>query len=332
MFSGSDLAGVIERGRRQARAGAFVLDDFFKRILDELYDGVYFVTPDRCILYWNAAAERISGYSAAEVVGSYCFDNLLDHTDSEDCHLCHDRCPLVATMESRTRSRKRVWLRHRSGDRIAVEVRTSPVLDERGRLLGAVEVFRDAGADVALESAYRSAREQAQKDPLTGLANRRSLTAFVTEQLALSGRSGRRFSLMMLDLDHFKAVNDRLGHAAGDQVLTEVARILNDSCREIDLAARYGGEEFTIVLPATTTEQARSIAERIRAQVQERCFAADSTAGPPAHALTLSIGIAEAGPEDDLTSLISRADAALYVAKLEGRNRVQVSGSSGDIE
>jgi diguanylate cyclase (GGDEF)-like protein len=137
---------------------------------------------------------------------------------------------------------------------------------------------------------------------------------------------------MMLDLDHFKAVNDRLGHAAGDQVLMEVARILNDSCREIDLAARYGGEEFTIVLPATTTEQARLIAERIRAQVQERRFAADPTAGPTTHALTLSIGIAEAGLEDDLTSLISRADAALYVAKLGGRNRVHVSRSSGDIE
>ncbi len=332
MFSGSDLAGVIERVRRRSRGGAFVLDDFFKRMLDELYDGVYFVTPDRCIVYWNAAAERLSGYSASEVMGSYCFDNILDHTDAEGCRLCHDRCPLVATMESRTRNCRRVWLKHRSGDRIAVEIRTSPVLDERGRLLGVVEVFRDAGADVALESAYRSAREQAQKDALTGLANRRSLTAFVTQQLALLGRSARRFSLMMLDLDHFKSINDRLGHAVGDGVLIAVARILRDSCREIDLAARYGGEEFTIVLPATTTEQARAIAERIRTQVQERRFAIDASPEPSPQTLTLSIGIAEAGAGDDWSSLISRADAALYVAKLEGRNRVHASRPGGAIE
>ena len=96
----------------------------------------------------------------------------------------------------------------------------------RGRTVGAVEIFRDAGSDLALESAYSSARELAQKDPLTGLANRRSLTSFVSEQLMLFCRSGRRFSVIMVDLDHFKAVNDTFGHTAGDRVLAEIAQVL----------------------------------------------------------------------------------------------------------
>src|SRR4051794_1047272 len=88
-----------------------VLDVFFKKMLDELYDGVYFVDKERRILYWNTAAERLSGYTASEVIGSFCFDNILDHTDSAGCHLCHERCPLVATIESRKQLCKRVYLR-----------------------------------------------------------------------------------------------------------------------------------------------------------------------------------------------------------------------------
>ena len=215
-----------------------VLDNFFKKLLDELYDGVYFVNPERRILYWNAAAERLSGYSASEVVGRLCQENILDHTDSAGCHLCHERCPLVATIETRRALCKRVFLKHKDGSRIAVEVRVSPVIEQDGRTIGAVEVFRDAGSELALESAYRSARELAQKDPLTGLANRRSLASFVTEQLTLFCRSGRKFSVILVDLDHFKEVNDGFGHSAGDRVLAEVAQVLLKSSRELDLVGR----------------------------------------------------------------------------------------------
>jgi diguanylate cyclase (GGDEF)-like protein/PAS domain S-box-containing protein len=298
-----------------------ILDGFFKKMLDELYDGVYFVNVERRILYWNAAAERLSGYAASEVVGSLCFDNILDHTDSAGCHLCHECCPLAATIETRKQLCKRVFLRHKEGNRIAVEVRVSPVMDERGRTIGAVEIFRDAGSDLALESAYRSARELAQKDPLTGLANRRSLASFVSEQLMLFCRSGRRFSVIMVDLDHFKAVNDTFGHTAGDRVLAEVAQVLLESSREMDLAGRYGGEEFVVVLPNTSLEQAASIAERIRAEIQGRNWGAEI--GIPA--LTASLGVADSCPGDDWDSLISRADAALYDAKQHGRNRAHVA-------
>ncbi len=305
-----------------------ILDGFFKKMLDELYDGVYFVNSERRILYWNAAAERLSGYAAAEVVGSLCFDNILDHTDAEGCHLCHERCPLAATMQSRKQLCKRVFLKHEEGNRIAVEVRVSPVMDERGRTIGAVEIFRDAGPDLALESAYRSARELAHKDPLTGLANRRSLSAFVSEQLALFCRSGRWFSVIMVDLDHFKAVNDTCGHSTGDRVLAKVAQVLLKSNREMDLAGRFGGEEFMVVLPNTSLDQAATIAERIRAQIEGR----NCGAAPGIPAITASFGVADSCRGDDWESLISRADAALYEAKQQGRTRVHVARHRPNIE
>ena len=194
-------------------------------------------------------------------------------------------------------------------------------MDVCGRTVGAVEIFRDASSDMALESAYRSARELAQKDPLTGLANRRSLASFVTEQLILFRHSGRRFSAIMVDLDHFKKVNDGLGHSAGDRVLAQIAQVLLESSREIDLAGRYGGDEFVLVLPNTSLEQAATIAERIRAELRSTNRVVPI--GIPE--VTASFGVAESCSGDDWDSLIARADAALYEAKQHGRNRAHVS-------
>jgi len=128
-FTGFGIDREHSRYHHASPDDAPILDGFFKKMLDELYDGVYFVNSERRILYWNAAAERLSGYTAAEVVGSLCFDNILDHTEAEGCHLCHERCPLAATMQSRKQLCKRVFLKHKEGNRIAVEVRVSPVMD-----------------------------------------------------------------------------------------------------------------------------------------------------------------------------------------------------------
>ncbi|MFO0889671.1 MAG: diguanylate cyclase [Isosphaeraceae bacterium] len=304
------------------KAGSLLLGSFFKRMLDELYDGVYFVDVERRILYWNKAAEQISGYAAWEVVGRTCFDNILEHTDADGCSLCHRCCPLVISIRSRKAICKRVSLKHKEGHRVVVEVRTSPVADEGGRIVGAVEVFRDAGAELALESAYRSAREMAARDSLTGLANRRCLTAFVSEQLALGSRSDRRFSLILLDVDRFKEINDELGHGAGDRVLAAIGRAILASCRETDLAGRYGGDEFAIILPGTTLDRASGIAERMRAEIAAWC--GGEVAGHPA--VTASLGLAESLPDDTWDTMLARADAALYEAKRRGRNRVAVSG------
>lgn len=296
-----------------------ILVDFFKKMLDELYDGVYFVDTRRRILYWNDGAERISGHAASEVVGSFCFDNILDHTDPTGCHLCQDRCPLVASIQTRSQHCKRVFLRHKNGGRVPVEVRTSPVTDDCGRVVGAVEIFRDAGVDLALESAYRSARELAERDPLTGLANRHSLTAFVTEQVMLCRHSGRRFSVIMVDLDHFKEINDSLGHPAGDTVLVGIARLLLSACRDTDLAGHYGGDEFLVLLPNTGLDFATAIAERIRAGIMDSSRSGNASLP----GLSASIGVAETTPADSWDSLIARADAALYRAKHQGRNCVR---------
>lgn len=158
-----------------------------------------------------------------------------------------------------------------------------------------------------------------RRDGLTGLLNRRAIEEALNAQMQRSRRSGEVFTLMMLDLDHFKAVNDRHGHAMGDHALKHAAALLGGGLRDVDLLGRYGGEEFLFLLPGLHLAQAQSVAERLREQL---------AAKPLEHAgmrvaLSVSIGVAEsAGSESDAQSVLARADAALYRAKAAGRNRV----------
>lgn len=157
-------------------------------------------------------------------------------------------------------------------------------------------------------------------DYLTGLYNHRYAHERLEAELNRARRQGVPLSVVMLDLDRFKGINDTYGHLAGDQVLREVGRILRDACRNYDVGARYGGEEFLIILPGTKLDDAVMIARRIR----ERIEACDFQAGGKTLRVTASFGVAELARDDTRAKdeLVSHADRALYRAKSAGRNRV----------
>jgi diguanylate cyclase (GGDEF)-like protein len=163
---------------------------------------------------------------------------------------------------------------------------------------------------------------QASQDPLTGLKNRRRFEEELRAELGRSGRYGVDGALLMLDLDHFKRVNDTLGHPAGDRVLADIAAAMRARARETDTLARIGGDEFAIVLPRCDLEEAEAVAGEIAAAIHENADAEQDV--PP---ITASIGIAPFGPGGDLRpeSVIAKADAAMYEAKGSGRDAVRVS-------
>ncbi len=169
---------------------------------------------------------------------------------------------------------------------------------------------------------YQEARDQAQLlasvDGLTGLLNRRAFFERVTGLWNTAARRNRPLSVAMLDIDHFKSINDRFGHAAGDEVLKTVAGLLTSTCRTSDVIARWGGEEFLMLLPETTLEQAFAFGERLRSAI-ERCDL-EMPSGPLR--LTVSVGMAELRGQPNLETLINEADQWLYRAKSAGRNQV----------
>jgi len=216
---------------------------------------------------------------------------------------------------------------------IGDELQTPPPAEQvnqrpEGVILEAVE--RIVGANKKLESKLATAelrlQEQATKidvhlaeariDGLTALANRRSFDDELACRFAERQQAKVPFSLVLVDIDHFKQFNDQYGHQAGDSVLQTIAAVLSEATRNMDFVARYGGEEFAIVLPATNQNEAACVAERARAAIAARVCDFEGRA----LRVTASVGIAEARDEDTLRGLFKRADAAMYAAKDHGRN------------
>jgi len=177
-------------------------------------------------------------------------------------------------------------------------------------------------AAVALDNArlHRIVERQALVDGLTGLANRRRSESALDEEIVRASRLGSDLTLAILDIDHFKEVNDRYGHAAGDSVLKELALVLTRSLREIDTAGRWGGEEFALILPGTDTAGGARLCERIRQTLADRRIPVE---GGAAVSVTASFGVAGFGPTGSRERLLAAADEALYRAKRGGRNRVE---------
>lgn len=296
-------------------------DPFFKKLLDNLAEGVYFVDLERHIKYWNRGAERLTDYPAAEVLGQPCAANLLVHTDSAGCPLCPvDTCPAAIAMRTGQAVEERVYLRHKSGYRVPVEVKVEPIRDANGAVVGAVETFHDASGALAAEQELTRLERAALLDPLTEVGNRRFCEIELQRRCDEHSRLGWSFGVIFADVDHFKEINDTHGHETGDQVLRMVARTLANTIRSFDVVGRWGGEEFLVQLKNTGTDELGVIAERVRRLVEGSAL----PVGESYLQVTISAGATVVLPGDTTESLLARADALMYAAKAAGRNRVTV--------
>jgi diguanylate cyclase (GGDEF)-like protein/PAS domain S-box-containing protein len=302
--------------------------DLVIRLLDEVADGIYFVDTERRVTYWNRAAERITGFSAASILGNCCGEGRLVHCDAAGKILCRSGCPLSAVLHGSEVESQEAFVRCQDGSRRAVVVTATPVRDATGRVIGAVEIFRDIRADLDAAEEKERALRLATMDPLTGLANRRKLELVLGSYLSEGFMSESPGVLLLLDVDHFKRVNDTFGHDAGDIVLQIVARTIESCVRNVDTVARWGGEEFVVFLPGARRGSGEEIAQRLRWQVARTVIRLDARTVD----VSCSIGGAEVVAEDSMHDLFRRADREMYRAKQTGRNRVCFSAGSGTSE
>lgn len=292
-------------------------DDFYKALLDNLYDGVYFVDRDRKISYWNRGAERITGYTFAEAIGKHCSDNLLMHSDRYGVILCLRQCPLSEAMADGRERIREVYLRHKDGHRVPVTIRVTPIRDARGDITGGVEIFTDNTPAAAGSDRLAELERMAYLDPLTGLANRRYAEITLGGRLEELQRYGWKFGIIFIDIDNFKTVNDRHGHDLGDEVLKMVGKTLQNSLRAFDIVSRWGGEEYLAVIAHIEGEELTVTSNRCRALVEQSRIPA-----VPSLRVTISLGATLARETDTVETLIKRADRLMYQSKQAGRNCV----------
>ena len=272
-------------------------------------------TKDGTLSYISESVARALGREPEDVVGRP-FTDLIS-TDTADGSATSERT-LGFYLSSHVAFQDLV-VRAKTKTEIWWSITGRPVHDDIGRFFG----FRGFASDLTkIRQSEVELDKLARQDALTGLANRRHLMAAIDTEVRRARRTGRALSLAILDIDHFKRINDTHGHPGGDGVLREIAALLRETTRETDLLGRIGGEEFAVLMPETDPAQAERACERLRAAVAGRTI--DLASGVVTR-VTISTGVALLSAEEAGEQLLARADGALYEAKAGGRNQVRMA-------
>ncbi|MFD1612204.1 diguanylate cyclase [Sphingomonas tabacisoli] len=294
----------------------------YRSLVDSVSDVIFRTDEKGRWTYLNPAWEGQTGYPVAETIGT----SFLKHVIEEDRA---DFLERLKWLESGLFPQVRHQFRFRtaSGEHRWGEAQANRIVDAEGRTIGSAGIIVDISDRLALAAMVDEARRQAEQeaeaalrlastDELTDVASRRAFLAAFAEQLSAAKASDTPLSVALFDIDHFKRVNDRYGHATGDEVLKRVAAIARGCVRDRDVIGRLGGEEFGILMPGVSLHQAATIAERLR------IACADAKTDIP---VTISIGVSSAVANSTTVSLLKQADEALYRAKGEGRNCLRMA-------
>lgn len=293
-------------------------NDLFQRVVENLHDGLYIVDRDKKISYWNSAAEKISGFSADEVIGSSCADNILTHVDSDGNQLCFGGCPLEQTIKDGVPREAEVYMHHKDGHRVPVSVRISILKDLTGNIIGGIELFTDISNQNANTLRIKELEKLALLDPLTQLANRSYMEKVIQIRLEEKKRLKVPFGVFFIDIDFFKNINDTYGHNVGDRVLKYIARTFAVHSRPFDVYGRWGGEEFVGIIRNISVQDLEAFGNRLRMLIERSYISSEKE---KLH-VTVSIGATMVEDGDTVETLIKRADILMYESKKSGRNQL----------
>lgn len=282
-------------------------------LAENAWDVIWTMDLDGTITYVSPAVERVRGITPTEAMNQTLEEIHPPESAARVVDYCQRLFAAIEAGEEPPTFRGEQEYYRKDGSIMVGELQVIPHVDREGRVVEILGVTRDISERKTFEAELT---RLAVTDALTGVWNRRHAEQLLAADLIDAQRHGPSLSLLMIDLDHFKQVNDTLGHEVGDRVLVEITRRMGQRLRTTDMLARWGGEEFVILLRFCGQDDARKIAESLRLVVAD-------TPIDPAGQVTISLGVAQLREDDDLTSWLGRADRALYEAKQSGRNTVR---------
>lgn len=284
-----------------------------------MFDGALMVDPDLRVVFWNAAAQQLAGWSAEEMVGRTLPADLLVRIPGEAAESPSGIEPLAETLRAGEPRDADAWLRHRQGHLLPVRLRTLAVPGTGGRTAGAVGILSDNTPRIVIQRQTEELEEEAPLEPLTGLGDRVAAERALERRLDGLRLHGVPLALALVDPDGLARINDRAGREAGDRVLRMVARTLYHGVRSgTDAVYRWGGEEFVVLARLAGGEPLRRFCEKLRQLVERSGFD-----GPDGRVdVTVSIGATRAAPDDTPELLVRRAEAWMVRSKEGGGNRV----------
>lgn len=314
--------------------------DFSVRLMEHLVVPTFVIDTDCRVIIWNRACERLTGVAASEVLGTRehwrafyseprpCLADLVAQgrtAEIDALYTDHDHAGEHAVL-AHGRQAQNWCVMPQARTRLYLTIDAGPIYDDAGQLVAVVETLRDITVQ---KQAQDELQHLATHDALTGVANRRGFDETLDIEWRRASRDSRTLSLLMIDVDYFKRYNDTYGHQAGDECLRRVATAMCCAVKRAgDAVARYGGEEFAVLLPSTGSNSALVVAERLCAAVS--ALRLPHTQSEIADHVTVSIGVACGHVDNDgkPAGLVAAADAALYRAKLAGRNRAVLQAAA----
>jgi diguanylate cyclase (GGDEF)-like protein/PAS domain S-box-containing protein len=293
--------------------------DIFRAVLECLPIGIYLVDRNRQIAFWNAGAERITGYLGQEVIGHLCHDNLLMHCDENQAALCGEACPLAHTMlDGRPRDAD-VFLRHKDGQRVPVRVRAIPIRDEFGAIIGSAEFFEERTSRTP-EMRPRRVTDTDALDAVTGVPDRPAMLAVLKTALEEFAVSQKAFGVLCIAIDKLDHLRSFDGNRAVREVLYAAAQTLTGSIRPTDVVGRWQAERFAALIACPAAAGLLSCAERVKRLV--------SLAGVPWWGERLSVTVSMGGTMvragDTVESLMQRAEENLEACLQDQANSILV--------
>lgn len=289
----------------------------YQKMLDNIYEGIYFVDRDRMITFWNKGAENITGFTAEEMISSHCYDNKLNHVDDLGNKLCFNGCPLHATIQDGQDRNTHLYLHHKEGHRVPIQVRTTPIVED-GQVIGAVEMFIPQSEEFYTHFELDELREVTLRDQLTKLSNRKSIEERLESEIKVWRNKPNSLALAFIDIDSFKTVNEVYGNVRGDEVIHTIAKTLSKGIMKTDYIGRWAGEEFICLFVDTDVDTVKIISERLRMLAENSILRTEQGEIK----VTVSIGVTFYMPNEPVDSLIERADSFMHQSKDSGRNRV----------
>ena len=250
-------------------------ENMYKIILDNISDGVYFVDKERKIEYWNKSAERLTGYSEKEVVGTNCFDDLLCHCSEDGDLLCKGNCPLFFTLQDGKEREAEVYLKHKDGSRIPVKVKISPVFDQEKKITGAVEIFSDNTAEISAYEMIEQLRKLAFFDETTNIANRKFLDIKLNQHLTNLKENKLYFGIILVRFANYNKVKCTAGAETANTILKIIAKTLSGVLAPFHILGRYDEDTFMIILPKIIETDFKEFEDRIKNIVNRCSFGLD---------------------------------------------------------
>ena len=300
---------------RETEADLRLSEERYRLLAENAWEVIWTASPNGTIDYISPSVERVRGFTPAEAM-SLSIEQT--HPPASAASVIDFYRRLFAAIEAGAELpvfRGEHQYYRKDGSIMVGEVQVIPQVDDDGRIVEILGVTRDISERKEFEAELR---RLAVYDPVTGVWNRRHGQELMAADLEQARGSSQRLTVLMLDIDHFKSVNDTHGHQAGDRVLGDICRRVLDTVNGTDIVARWGGEEFVVMLRNCGLDDASNVAEKIRSRIADSPFGMIGS-------VTASIGVSELRPDDDLASWLARADDALYEAKRSGRNAVKAS-------